>query len=250
MNDMKELIIHKNGKTIYGHFYRPAGKGPFPCVIICHGFGADLTDHEYYAKVFSRNGVSAYCFDFPGGGPHTKSSGTMLEMSVLSEVSDLNDVIDEIRRMEIVDENNLFLMGGSQGGFVITYTAAKRPDDIRGLIPLYPAYVIADFVRDLLKNKKEIPETFRCLGCTVSSLYAKDALSFDIYDHMTYPGKVLIIHGTADSLVPIEYSERALNVFKDAKLYRMQGADHGFYHRDEVLCADLSLAFVKENIEK
>ena len=228
---MKELCFERDGKKIYGHLHLPKGKGPFPMVIICHGFGADLNDHEYYALMFARNGIAAYCFDFIGGGPKVKSDGKMTEMSVLSEVDDLNTVIDGIRNLPETDKENLYLMGGS-----------------RGLIPLYPAYVIRDFVRNLLKNKDEIPDTFRCLGCTVSSLYATDALSVDIYEHMSYPGKVRIIHGTADSLVPIEYSERAVKIFKDAQLIRVRGADHGFYEKDEVLVSELAVEFVKDTM--
>lgn len=247
---MKELILKREGRKIYGHLHTPKGKGPFPAVIICHGFGADLNDHEYYAKVFSRNGIAAYCFDFIGGGPKVRSDGTMTEMSVLSEVKDLYAVMDAIEALDVIDSNNLFLMGGSQGGFVITYAASKRPNEIRGIIPLYPAYVIADFVRDLLKGKKEIPETFRCLGCTVGSIYAADALSFDIYEHMSYPGKVMILHGTADSLVPIAYSERAVKVFPDAELIRIVGADHGFYGKDEIIVAERAVQFVKDVMKK
>lgn len=245
---MKELCFERDGKKIYGHLHLPKGKGPFPMVIICHGFGADLNDHEYYALMFARNGIAAYCFDFIGGGPKVKSDGKMTEMSVLSEVDDLNTVIDGIQKLPETDKENLFLMGGSQGGYVITYVADQRSDEIRGMIPLYPAYVIRDFVRNLLKNKDEIPDTFRCLGCTVSSLYAIDALSVDIYEHMRYPGKVRIIHGTADSLVPIEYSERAVKIFKDAQLIRVRGADHGFYEKDEVLVSELAVEFVKDTM--
>lgn len=247
---MKELLFERDGKKIYGHYWQPSGSGPFATVIICHGFGSDMNDHEYYAKVFARQGIAAYCFDFIGGGPEVKSDGEMTEMSVLSEAGDLNTVIDGILRLKETDRDNLFLMGGSQGGFVITYTADERPDDIRGIIPLYPAYVIHDFVKDLLKNRTEIPETFRCLGCTVGSVYAEDALSFDIYDHMSYPGKVLIIHGTADSLVPLSYSQRALEFFKDAQLIRIKGADHGFYGKDEILVSEMAVNFVKDVIKK
>ena len=37
-----------------------------------------------------------------------------------------------------------------------------------------------------------------------------------------------IIHGTADSRVPIRYSEKAVETYKSATLYRIQGANHGF----------------------
>ncbi len=244
----QELLFYKQKQKIYGHLWLPDGKGPFPCVIICHGFGANLSDHEYYAEVFSENGIAAYCFDFIGGGEEIQSDGKMTEMSVLSEADDLDCVIDGIRELDMIDQSNLFLMGGSQGGYVITYTASRRPHDIRGLIPLYPAYVIHDFVKKLIGDTGKIPETFRCLGCTVSSLYASDAFAVDIYSHMDYPGPVLIIHGTADSLVPLSYSRKAVKVFPHAKLVTIEGADHGFYDEDEIFVANISCDFVKDVI--
>lgn len=243
---MRELCFEKNGGRIYGRLHTPEGSGPFPCVIICHGFGASLEDHEFYAECMEKEGIAGYCFDFIGGGPEVKSSGTMMEMSVLTETEDLLYVIDRIRELPEIDENNLFLMGGSQGGFVITEAAHRRPDQIRGLIPLYPAYVIYDHVRSRVADPDHIPETLSVLGMEVSSLYAKDAFSFNIYDHMDYEGPVMIIHGTADTLVPMSYSEKALKIFKDAKLIRIPEAGHGFYNEDEKRVAQLAIEFVKE----
>ena len=41
----------------------------------------------------------------------------------------------------MVDPDNVFLLGESQGGFVCSYFAATYPDEIRGLIPFYPAFI-------------------------------------------------------------------------------------------------------------
>jgi pimeloyl-ACP methyl ester carboxylesterase len=56
----------------------------------------------------------------------------------------------------------------------------------------------------------------------------------------------MIIHGTADPLVPISYSEKAFSIFKDAQLIRIPDAGHGFYNDDEKKVAELSIEFVKE----
>lgn len=244
---MRELCFEKDGMKIYGHLHLPEGKGPFPCVIICHGYGASLEDHEYYAECMEKEGIAAYCFDFIGGGPEVKSEGTMREMSVLSETEDLLAVMDAVRELEETDENNLFLMGGSQGGFVITEAAHRRPGQVRGLIPLYPAYVIYDYVKRIVPDMENIPETLTVLGMETGCRYAKDALSFDIYDHMDYPGPVMIIHGTADELVPLSYSEKALGIFENASLVRISGAGHGFYNDDEKRVARLAIEFVRKH---
>ena len=59
--------------------------------------------------------------------------------------------------------------------------------------------------------------------------YNKAMLKFDPFEHIgNYKKPVFIVHGTADRLVPIAYSERAISVFPDAHLEKIEGAGHGF----------------------
>lgn len=89
-----------------------------------------------------------------------------------------------------------------------------------------------------------IPETMEIMGVTLGSIYNRDALSVDIYDQMKkYSKKVLIIHGTKDSLVPIVYSERAVETFPDAELVRFDGAEHGLLHNDIALPFDRAIRY-------
>lgn len=243
-----ELNYSRDDKKIYGNLYLPAGDGPFPTVIIAHGFGGNLSNSEPYAKHFAENGIAAVTFDFIGGGRGIKSDGDMTEMSVLTEAEDMNIVFDNISALEETDSSNIFLMGGSQGGFVASYVAGTRPDAVKGLIALYPAYVIHDDAWGRTPDPNNIPETMNLMGMTIGSIYNRDAMSFDIYDVIkNYNGNVLIIHGTADSIVPISYSERAVNIFPSAELIRIKGAGHGFYGNDETTSAEKSVEFVKNN---
>ena len=160
-------------------------------------------------------------------------------------------VIDHFRNDERFDNERIFLMGASQGGFVSTYVAGKRPEDVAGLVALYPAYVIQDDTRERVPDPDNIPDTMRIMGMKVGSIYNRDALSFDIYDVMKeYPKKVLIIHGSDDSIVPYSYSERAKKTFPNAKLIRIEGADHGFRGEDHIYSANLSVQFVKKILQE
>lgn len=60
----------------------------------------------------------------------------------MTEVADLNAVVDMIKTLDFVDTDNIFLLGRSQGGFVSALTAAQREDDIQGMVLFYPAFVI------------------------------------------------------------------------------------------------------------
>ncbi|MBE5775789.1 MAG: alpha/beta hydrolase [Clostridiales bacterium] len=114
-------------------------------LILSHGFGGSHTNHQDYADFFLSKGMSVFNLDFCGGGLESKSDGSMLEMTVLTEAADLNAVIDHFKNDPRFTK--LFLMGFSQGGFVSSYVAAQRPEDVAGLVLEYPAYVLQDDAR-------------------------------------------------------------------------------------------------------
>lgn len=246
---MEVLNFEREGKKIYGELYLPAGEGPFPAVIMAHGFGGQCAHNRPYAEVFAQNGIAAYIFDFIGGGNDIQSDGKTTEMSVLTEAADMAVVLDGIAALDKIDSQNIFLAGQSQGGFVASYVAGTQPEKVRGLVAIFPAYVLQDDARKRMEGR-ELPETEEMMGLLLGRIYAEDAMSFDIYDVIeNYPGPVLLIHGTADQLVPIDYSRRAVEAFSSAELVEIEGAGHGFFGADEERAIRLSLEFVKDNIQ-
>ena len=244
-----EVILERDGLKIYGKLLLPDAEGPLPLVILSHGFGGNHTQMSAYAEAFARHGIAAYSFDFVGGGYGIKSSGTMKEMSVLTEAADLNTVLDAMRARPEINPDRIFLLGASQGGFVSSYVAGTRPEDVAGLIALYPAYVLQDNAWKQTPDPDAIPETISLMGVSLGRIYNADAMSFDIYDVIAnYPGRVLILHGTVDSIAPISYSERAVEVFPNAELVRYKGANHGFWGQDEIDSENRSVAFVLETV--
>ena len=244
---VRELTLERDGMKIWGKLYLPDAEGPLPLVICAHGFGGNYEHVKNYAEAFARSGIAAFAFDFIGGGYGSRSDGTMREMSVLTEAADLCAVMDYMMAMPEFHPDQIFLLGASQGGFVSSYVAGIRPDDVAGLIALYPAYVLQDNAWKQTPDPDNIPETISLMGVTLGGIYNRDAMSFDIYDIIrNYPGKVLIIHGTVDSIAPISYSERAAEVFPDAVLIRYEGANHGFFGQDAINSENESVAFVRE----
>ncbi len=247
---MEVLNFERDGKNIYGELYLPAGEGPFPAVIMAHGFGGQCAHNRPYAEVFAQNGIAAYIFDFIGGGNDIQSDGATTEMSVLTEAADMAVVLDGLAAMDKVDSENIFLAGQSQGGFVASYIAGTQPEKVRGLVAIFPAYVLQDDARKRMEGR-ELPETEEIMGLLLGRIYAEDAMSFDIYDVIpNYPGPALLIHGTADQLVPIEYSRRAVEVFPSAQLVEIEGAGHGFFGADEERAIHLALDFVKASMQQ
>ena len=226
----EELMLKSGDKNVYGVICKPdTGKEKNPAIIMCHGFNTNADMLEGYAESAAKAGYVAYRFDFCGGAPSSRSDGATTEMSVLTEAEDLMNVIDQVKALDYVDENNLFVLGQSQGGFVAAYTAAKRQSDVKALILFFPAFVLQENARNGHENLDSIPETETMMGVEVGAIYTRDALSFDIYDVIgDYKGDVLICHGDKDTMVPLSYSEKALEKYDHAELKVIKYAEHGF----------------------
>lgn len=226
----EELWLESEGKKVYGKMYLPGEeKDSYPLVILSHGFNSSSMLNEGYAESFAKEGYAAYVFDFCGGSPSTKSEGEVTEMSVLTEAQDLMNVMDSLKELDYIDGSQVFLFGLSQGGFVSAYTAAQRPDDVKGLILFYPAFSIQENCWKNYSSVDEIPETEVMMGVTVGAIYSRDAMSFDIYEEIgKYTGDVLICHGDKDALVDLSYSEKALEVYENAELKVIKYGEHGF----------------------
>ncbi len=234
---------------IFGRLYLPKesedADTPLPLVILSHGLGSNHEIMEPYAQSFAENGIAAFVFDFIGGSEVSLSDGTMMQMSVLTEAEDLSCILDRFREDSRFAQDEIFLFGGSQGGFVSAYVAGKRPEDVAGLVMLYPAFNLQAISCAMISKNGDIPETAQLGGHTLGSIYLKDMLGFDIYEVLSnYSGAALLFHGTKDPLVPVKYSERVLEVLEDAELVIVEGAGHGFTGEDRSRTAAESSAFV------
>lgn len=243
----EELYAERDGNNIYGVMYIPQNAGErMPAVIFSHGFGGNYQVGTQYAEALAAKGYAVYCFDFCGGSPGSRSDGSTLEMSIFTEQADLEAVIAMLQGLDYVDSDNLFLMGTSQGGTVSAITAAANKEEINGAILLYPAFCLVDQTKERFDSVEDIPDTYFSLWMTVGRVYAENLLDYDIYEVIqNYDKDVLLIHGDADSIVPLSYSERAVEVYESARLEVLPGAGHGFYGSD----AEQAVTWMLEYLE-
>lgn len=232
--EIQELYAQRMENRIYGLLYLPKGAGEkMPAVIFSHGFGGNHQVGAQYAGALAQNGYVVYCFDFCGGSPESRSDGSALEMSVFTEQADLEAVIRMLQEQDFVDSENIFLMGTSMGGAVSAITAAAHEEEIRGAVLLYPAFVMVDDAKERFGSAKDIPDTYHNMWMTVGRVFAEALLDYDIYGAISaYKKDVLLIHGDADSIVPLSYSEKAAAAYESARLEVLPGAGHGFSGED------------------
>ncbi len=247
--EVKRLYLHSGDRLLYGELLLPKGlSGALPTVICSHGINGSYRYFRNYAGMsLAMSGFAVYCFDFYGGSDRSRSGGRMTDMTVFSERDDLNAVIDGIRMLDTTDRERLFLLGESQGGFVAAITAARRAQDIRGLIEYNPAFCIPDDAQLRFNSEEDIPEQYVQVSCVLAHDYAAEMLDFDVYEEITgYKGPVLIVHGESDEIVDISYSEKAAEVYDHAKLVRLPGDVHGLTADGKRKAAKWTYAFLQE----
>ncbi len=224
---IEEMSVGFEENFIYGKAYIPEGSGRLKAVILSHGYNSSHSDLEDAAAALAEKGVFAYCFDFRGGSTRSKSSGSPLEMSVMTEVGDLKRVIKAVRELDVTDCKEVYLYGESQGGFVSALTAADMPEQTAGLFLLYPAFCIPDDWRKICE--KDCPEKTELMGMTLSRKFYDELPGYDVFEHIKrYTGRTTIVHGTADNLVSPSYSEKAAECFPNAELILYENEGHGF----------------------
>ena len=212
----------RDGLTIKGTVFLPKGKPDCPIAVISHGFMANQMFSQIHAQNLAKMGYAAFCFDFCGGTLVGSSDGDSTDMSVLTEVEDLKAVIEFAKSQSYTDENELILLGCSQGGFVSAIVSAEMKEEVDALILLYPALCIPDDARsgEMMFAKfdpQNVPETFWCGPMKLGRRYVTDVIDMDPYEIIhQYTGKVLIIHGNQDKTVDISYALRAVETYSQA----------------------------------
>lgn len=225
----QEIELDNQGQRIYGIAYIPDTENEkVPLVVCAHGLGGSYRSNAAYAEQLASHGLAAYCFDFRGGGG-LRSDGDTTEMSVMTEVSDLEVIMDAASGWDFVDENKIVLLGTSQGGITSAIAAARHTDKISGLVLMYPAFLVHDAVHEQFDSLEDVPDTYHFNWITAGRPYAEDMWDYDVYEEIgNYTDKVLLMHGSADGIVPISYSDWAAEVYEDVEYYVIDGAGHGF----------------------
>ena len=233
MNDvyvMEEKILrNSDNKKIYGELYKPRTSDKVPIVIYSHGLGATFKAGIDYGKKLAEYGIATFTFDFRGGSDKSRSEGNTHEMSFITEMDDLEFIIETVKKWDFVDTNNIILMGSSQGGAISALVSSSH-DDIKGTVLLYPALSIPSAIHNWYSSVEIIPNEIEMNdNITVGPRYFIDIWNMDVYSMIQKDNKkVLIIQGSEDSLVPVEQSKYVNSLYRNSKLQIINGAGHGF----------------------
>lgn len=250
-------------RNIYGKFYYPADfdeKQKYPTIIMSHGLSVthEIYEKSGWAMEAAKKGYVCYIFDFCGGSQNSLSDMEFMDMTVMTEKSDLEAVMDFVESKSFCDVDNLFMMGQSQGGLVTALEGAERKDEVAGMILLYPAFHIVNELHKAYESLEMVPEDGAEMGTTkVGSQYVKDIWDIDVMEMAKgYDKDVLIIHGMNDQSVPYINSVDAIaNAYAESasELVLISGKEsvHAFdvfYEEGTQIAYDAAFAYLENHI--
>jgi dipeptidyl aminopeptidase/acylaminoacyl peptidase len=230
--EIKEIRLKADGLELAGELHIPSRDKVHPALCICHGIPAappDPTDRGYtvLAQRFCHAGFTTLIFNFRGAG---KSEGNL---DILGWSRDLQTALDFLYNLKEADKTRFCLLGFSGGAAVSIYTAAHDsrvsyvvtcacPADFHSLPQReMPLDTIQRFRQIGAIRDKDFPpsiEEWQRGFETVSPINWIDKIS---------PRPLLLVHGDADELIPLEHAYKLYQKAKEPKeLKIIPGAKH------------------------
>lgn len=239
----KEFYIDQDGFKLHAKLDFPENaQGKMPLVILVHGLTGHMEEDHITAVAKKITEVGMACLRVEMYG-HGKSDGQFKNHNVMIWVNELLYVISYAEQLDFVTD--LYLAGHSQGGLTIMLAAGLVPDKIKAILPLSPATVIKDSCinGNFFGNKfdaENIPSELHFWdNAMVTDNYVRIGKILPIDEAIaSYNGPVCIIHGTADTAVPVSYGIDADSKYSNSKLILIEGSEHCYDgHLEEVTSA-------------
>ncbi|MGP4046561.1 alpha/beta hydrolase family protein [Streptomyces sp. 2A115] len=237
------VTYEANGLTISGIMNIPEGKGPFPALVLAHGYidPAVYTSGRGLAReqdLLARNGYVVLHSDYRN---HARSDDDP-DNDVNLRLGYTEDVIGAVMALRSsgrpeIDDERIGLLGRSMGGGVVYNTLVVAPGLVDAAVVFAPvssrpAENIDRFQRSdgdpvvaQIEAKHGTPKE--------NPTFWKEVSPITYVDRVTEP--LLIHHGTADASCPIAWSRQTTAAFeaadKDVELRVYEGEGHTFAPR-------------------
>lgn len=204
-----------DGTVLTGWFIPSVGKAR-GTVIHCHGNAQNMSSHWLFAEFLPRRHFNLFVFDYRGYG---KSEGAP---SRRGTIEDAQAALEYVLGRGDVDTKRVGLFGQSIGGAIAVVVAAGD-QRVRGLA-IDSAF--SSYQSEAAHALRSNPVTW-LLAWPLSRVLIRSGQ--DPIDHINAisPRPTLVIHGTADRVVPCEMGrELAEKAGEPKELWLVDGADH------------------------
>ncbi len=203
-----------DGPALSGWFF-PADD-PVGTIVHCHGNAQNMTAHWQLVRFLPARGFNLLVFDYRGYG---ESEG---RPSRSGTVADAKAAVEYVLGRDDVDPERVGIYGQSIGGAIGAVVAASD-ERVRA------AVIDCSFTsyRRMAAHALRLNPATRIAARPLAGLLI--ASGYDPIDHVgeIAPRPILIVHGTADELVPMEMSRELYQAAgENAELYLIDGAGH------------------------
>lgn len=230
--EVKVIRLRVDGLDLAGELHIPSMEKASPVLCICHGIPAgppDPADKGYtlLAQRFCHAGFITLIFNFRGTG---RSEGNL---DIMGWTRDLRAALDFLCGLKEVDKGRICLLGFSAGAAISIHAAAQDSRVSLVITCACPADFRSIYQRE---TPPETIQRFRQIG----AIRGKDFPSsieewqrgFEIVSPINWidkisPRPLLLVHGDADELLPLEHARRLYQKAKEPKeLKIIAGARH------------------------
>jgi uncharacterized protein len=239
----RHFVTYKSGKlTISGILNVPKGKGPFPVLVLAHGYidpaiytnGRGMMREQDY---LARRGYVVLHVDYRNHAQSDNDPKADMQLR-LGYTEDVINAVLAIKKSPLpyLDRERVGLVGRSLGGGVLFNVLVAQPGLVDAAVAFAP---ISSDAADNFDRWIRGDAQRRALAQRIISAYGspennpqfwRDASPRTFFDRVTEP--VLIHHGTADDTCPIRWSRTTLAALTeagaDAQMKTYDGEQHAF----------------------
>lgn len=250
----RELIefAGSDGNKLVGSWSIPDGATPgYPLVILATGDGPSGSNSQTWTQfvpMLNDKGLATFLFDFAGLG---HSPGSYRDLTLTIGCRNFRDAMQYVSKNGDHNKARIGVIGSSFGGNVALLEAASFPQ-IAGIgLKSASTFLPEGYEREIGSDKmvewasnnylEEIDHTYEIV---------EDSLFHNTYEKASkIKAPVRIVHGTADSSVPIRHARDLLRVLPNGTIFELDGADHWYAEGDEwVRMANNIVDFLAKNL--
>jgi len=227
MNEERISFANTHGDTLSGVLHQPAQGTPRGAVILCHGMESNKESEKlvYLGRAMAQRSIMALRFDFRYVG---ESSGKFEDITYSGEVEDLKAAHALVQSR---NPGKIAILGSSMGGTVALLFAAQQPS-LAALVT-----ISAPFHPERFPNRVLTPaqaEQWRAQGFTHHNGQRINRSLLHDLERLNVPEAVkkiicpvLILHGDADEVVPVEEAHELYAALAHSKrLSILPASDH------------------------
>ena len=237
------FVTYRSGDlSISGILNRPRGRGPFPVLVLGHGYidpaiylnGQGLRREQDW---LARAGFAVLHTDYRNHAASDDDPAAEVRLR-LGYTVDVVNAVRAVRRSDLsfLDGERVGLLGRSMGGGVMYNALVAQPGLVDAAVVYAPvsSHAADNFnrwVRDDPGRTGLAEQIISRYGTPEKNQrFWREASPRTYFDRITEP--VLIQHGTADESCPIRWSRRSLRLLEeagvDARMFTYPGQPHAF----------------------